>query len=444
MTELKFDFSEPQKRFMKAKETYVLYGGARGGGKSWSLRVKLLLLALKYPGISMLLLRRTFPELRENHIIPMQKLYHGLANYKVSDKVFEFFNGSRLVLGYCATDTDTAQYQGQEYDIICFDEATQFSEQVFFDLTACLRGTNDFPKRVYLTANPGGVGHAWVKRLFIDRDYRASEDPDDYVFIPARVYDNPHLMASSPGYVKRLENLPDNIREAWLNGDWNVFSGQYFTMWRNEIHVVEPFAVPDWWERYSTMDYGRDMFAAYDIAVDEKGRAYVVDEIYQSGLWVDEAAELFNAKWGKRNFSVCYAPPDLWNMHNDTGRSTFEMFANHGIYLYKAKNDRIQGWYDLADWLQPRKDSEGEYANLRIFKNCKNLIRCLPMVQCDEKKVNDVATEPHELTHSPDAIRYWCAGRPYPSALPTDKGERRYIDDEDDGNMGDFLSFGRR
>lgn len=428
---------------MKATESFVLYGGARGGGKSWALRVKLLLLAIKYPGIHMLLIRRTFPDLRENHAIPMQKLYHGIATYKASDKVFEFYNGSRLVLGYCATEMDTTQFSGQEYQIIAIDEATQHTERVFSDLSACMRGGDEsMPHRMYLTANPGGIGHSWVKRLFLDKEYRNSEKPEDYKFIPAKVYDNPHLLKSSPRYVQMLENLPDNIREAWLNGDWNVFSGQYFTMWRNDIHIVEPFAIPTWWERYSAMDYGHDAFACYDIAVDEKGRAYVVDEIFQEGLWVEQAAKLFNQKFKGRNFSVNYAPPDLWHAHNDTGRSTFEMFAEKGIYLYKAKNDRVQGWYDLADWLQPRIDSDGsEYANLRVFKNCKNLIKCLPLIQCDEKKPNDVATTPHDLTHSPDAIRYFVAGRPYPAIVGQDRKGNTY--EYDNSDYADFFSYGR-
>lgn len=399
-TNIQFELTDPQKEFMRATQSFVAYGGARGGGKSWALRKKLMLLGVKYPGIRMLLMRRTFPELRENHILPLQKDLKGIAKYKESDKSFSFVNGSRLVLGYCATDNDVNQYQGQEYDIVCMDEATQFSEYQFGVMMACVRGTNDFPKRMYLTCNPGGVGHAWVKRLFIDKAYKETENPNDYCFIPAKVYDNPFLLESSPKYVEFLENLPEQVREAWLNGDWNVFSGQYFNMWDERVHVMEPIQIPNWWGRFACMDYGRDMFAAYVVYTDEAGRAYVTDEIYQSDLIATEAAKLFKRRFGV-DFAAVYAPPDLWNKSNATGKSTFEYFADEGIYLYKAINDRIQGWYDLSEWLQPYTGTDGKRtANLRIFKNCRNLIRCLPLLQFDEKKVNDVATEPHELTHS--------------------------------------------
>lgn len=398
---MELEFTEPQKAFMKAKSAFVAYGGARGGGKSWALQRKIMLLGIKYPGIRMLLMRRTFPQIRENHILALRVLLDGIAKYKESEKSFTFVNGSRLVCGYCATETDVDQYRGQEYDIICMDEATDFTESQFTAMTACIRGVNNFPKRMYLTANPGGVGHAWYKRLFIDREYRDDEDPNDYTFIPATIFDNPYLLESSPNYLKMLKSIPDEARrEAWLNGRWDVFSGQYFSMWNPDIHVMEPFQIPNWWDRFAAIDYGRDMFAAYEIYTDTEGRAYVTNEIYQKGLIAGEAAKLFKARFGT-NFSVVYAPPDLWNKQNATGSCVFEVFANHGIYFYKARNDRIQGWYDLSEWLNPYIGGDGKMtAKLRIFKNCENLIRCLPLLQFDEKKVNDVATEPHELTHS--------------------------------------------
>ena len=214
---MRLSIPEPQpkqREFFTARERFVAYGGARGGGKSWSVRYKALLLALKYPGIRILILRRTFPELRENHIRPMVAMTKGVARYKESDKTLLFANGSIVIFGYCATDNDVGQYQGNEYDIICMDEATHFTEYQFSTLTASLRGANDFPKRFYLTCNPGGVGHAWVKRLFVDRAFRSSERPEDYRFIAAKLTDNPALMEADPGYAAMLDNLPPGIREA--------------------------------------------------------------------------------------------------------------------------------------------------------------------------------------------------------------------------------------
>ena len=131
----------------------------------------------------------------------------GIATYKDTDKTITFPTGSTIRFGYLDSEADIDQYQGQEYDVIFIDEATHFTELQFRMLTACIRGVNDFPKRMYLSCNPGNVGHAWVKRLFIDREYLPGENPDDYRFIPARVSDNTALLASDSGYVEMLESL---------------------------------------------------------------------------------------------------------------------------------------------------------------------------------------------------------------------------------------------
>ncbi|MEG1850351.1 MAG: phage terminase large subunit, partial [Oscillospiraceae bacterium] len=165
--------NERQKLFLTATTRYIAYGGARGGGKSWAVRCKAKLLAAAYPGIRILMMRRTFPELTENHILPLTVELAGIAVYRSGDRVFAFPNGSRIKFGYCDSEADVGQYQGQEYDVIFIDEATHFTEFQYDNIRACNRGVNAFPKRIYLTCNPGGVGHGWVKRLFIDQKYRA-------------------------------------------------------------------------------------------------------------------------------------------------------------------------------------------------------------------------------------------------------------------------------
>lgn len=236
--------NDKQREFFLARARYVAYGGARGGGKSWAVRKKAQLMALKYGGIKILILRRTFPELRTNHILPLVADLQNVARYKEVDKTIYFPNGSMIIFGYCDTDKDVGHYQGQEYDVIFMDEATHFTEYMFDTLKVCVRGANDFPRRFYLTCNPGGVGHEWVKRLFITRQYRASERPEDYQFIKALVYDNKVLMEKDPEYVRQLENLPDGLREAWLEGSWDVFAGQYFPEFDARVHTCEPFAIP--------------------------------------------------------------------------------------------------------------------------------------------------------------------------------------------------------
>lgn len=411
------NLNERQKLFFKARRRFVAYGGARGGGKTWAVRIKAMLLACRYAGIKILIVRRSFQELRDNHILPLQMELRDLARWKEQEKRFIFPNGSYIRFGYCSAERDVLQYQGQEYDIIFIDEATQLTEFQFQTFKGCLRGANDFPKRMYLTCNPGGVGHAWVKRLFIDRQYVESERPEDYEFIQAKVTDNPVLMKKDPEYINMLRSLPYELREAWLNGSWDIFAGQYFSEWNRDVHVVEPFVIPAWWRRYITIDYGLDMLAAYLIVVDDHDMAYVVQEVYKGrdlgegakGLIVSEAAAEVKALAGNGDIAAYLAPPDLWNARQETGKSVADIFAESGIYLTQTNNDRIDGWMAMHERLHVFEDEQGvQVAKLRIFPQCINLIRTLPQLRYDDKRINDVATEPHELTHGPDAIRGWC------------------------------------
>ena len=172
--------SPRQQEFFRAEAANIAYGGARGGGKSWAMRRKLVMLAMRYPGLKLLLLRRTLPELRANHILPLQRELEGYAAWSSTERAFRFPNGSRLVMGYCDNDSDCAQDQGQEYEVIGFEEATNFEPDWLTFIATCLRTTRtDFTPRIYYTCNPGGPGHAYIKRLFIDRAFRDGEAPQD-------------------------------------------------------------------------------------------------------------------------------------------------------------------------------------------------------------------------------------------------------------------------
>lgn len=421
--------NEKQALFMQADTRFVAYGGARGGGKSWAVRKKAVLLALAHPGIRILLLRRTLPELRENHILPLLTELKGIARFKETEKAFLFPGGSRLRFGYCENEKDVLQYQGQEFDVIFIDEATQFTEYQFITLTACLRGANACPKRMYLTCNPGGVGHAWVKRLFIDKQYRGSEDAREYTFIPARVYDNRVLAEQDPGYVGLLENLPEQLRRAWLDGDWNVFAGQYYREFSEDLHVIDPFPLPRHWRRYFTMDYGLDMLAGYWIAVDEEKNAYVYREIYDGkdlgngheGLTISQALEEIKKRGEGDVIHTALAPPDLWNRRQESGRSVADWFNEGGLALTKTSNERIAGWLAVKEWLRPFRGEGGQMTTrLKIFRSCPNLIRTLPLLRYDERNPNDVAQHPHEVTHAPDALRGFCVY--WTAAAQTPKG----------------------
>ena len=205
-----------QREFLACWKKYIAFGGARGGGKSWAVRCKAKLLALRYPGIRLLLVRRSLPELESNHLTFLRQELAEVAEYRAGEHRFVFGNGSTLQFGYCGRDADLDRYQGAEYDVIFLDEATQLKEQWMRQIAACLRGVNDFPKRIYYTCNPGGPGHGYIKRLFIDRRYEPGEDPEDYAFIPARVTDNAVLLERQPEYIRQLEALPPKLRRAWL------------------------------------------------------------------------------------------------------------------------------------------------------------------------------------------------------------------------------------
>ena len=395
-----------QKEFMMATAKYVAFGGARGGGKSWSVREKAKRLAIKWAGIKILIIRKTYTDLRDNHILPLRAdLPDALAPYKETDKAFVFRNGSRIKCSYFANDADALQYQGQEYDVIFLEEATQFSEMVFNVLKACLRGANSFPKRMYLTCNPDGIGFLWVKRLFVSRDYLEGEKPEEYMFIQSLVDDNEILMRMNPDYVEQLNSLPEDMRKRWRYGSWDVAEGQYFGEFDRRIHTCEPFDVPREWRRYISIDYGLDMLAVYWIAVDSGRNCYVYREFCEPNLRISSAAQaiLERTPEGEVIYATL-APPDLWNRSQETGKSKALIFGESGLSLTRSNNDREAGWLAIKELL--KQDEEGN-ARLHIFSTCPKLIKNLPELLRDPKHPTDTANEPHEITHSPDALRYF-------------------------------------
>ena len=281
-------------------------------------------------------MRRTYPELQSNHIEPMLKLIRPeLASYNGSLHTIYFVNGSVIHFGHWAGEESELEYNGQEYDWVFLDEATQFTWRAFQFLGGLLRGVNDFPKRMYVTCNPGGVGHRWVKRLFIDREFitgrdnpEENENPDDYVFIPATVEDNAALLKSSPGYLRMLSAMPENLSRAYRYGDWDSLGGNYFPELSEAVHVSPVFSIPRHWKRYRAFDYGLDMFACAWFAVDEQGRSWMYREFSQSGLIVQEAARAMLERTlpGER-IEVTFAPPDMWSRQKDSGRTMAEIFS---------------------------------------------------------------------------------------------------------------------
>jgi phage terminase large subunit len=257
---------------------------------------------------------------------------------------------------------------------------------------------------MYLTCNPGGIGHSWVKRLFVDRDFRNGEDPRQYKFIPARVYDNPILTNADPEYVRSLESLPPRLRDAWLHGRWDVFEGQFFPEFDRAIHVVHPSLIPSELNEFVAFDYGFDMLAVLLIGIDADGNAWVTRETCRSGLTLSAAARQIEEliRGAKPSFAVC--SPDLWNRRQDSGLSGAEIMQRAAVLppMCPADDRRVAGWRALREYLSPSPS----HPFIRISSDCTELIECLPALLCDPNKVEDASGEPHRITHAPEALRY--------------------------------------
>ena len=422
--------SERQREFFLSRARHTAYGGARGGGKSWAMRRKFILLALRYPGLNLLLLRRTLPELRENHLIPMQRELYGFAVYNSAERVFRFPNGSRIKLGYCDTMQDVYQYQGQEYAVIGLEEATHFTEEQMRFLTTCNRTTRkDFSPRMYYTCNPGNVGHAWVKRLFIDRLYAESENPNDYLFIPARIYDNKVLLDADPNYIRQLEALPEELRRAHLDGDWDVHAGQYFREFSRDRHVIEPFEIPSWWRRFRSMDWGyNDPCCVLWHAVDGENRVYTYRELYVRETRAGEVAAMVLELSRGESISYTVASPDMWQKRGAVlsgaggfeGETLAELFTSSGLSLTPADNSRVPGWNRVRDFLAAAPDGR---PNWLCFSDCRNLIRQLPALQFDQHNREDAADGDD---HAPEALRYALMSRPHAGKQPIIRKAKAY------------------
>ena len=401
--------NKKQAEFFASRKRYTAYGGARGGGKSWALRRKLVALCLRYSGLKSLLIRRSYAELKANHLGQFIDEYGEFIRYSEGDKCIIFPNGSKIFFGYCSSDRDVLRYQGQEYDVVAIDEATQLTEYQFSIFGACVRGVNDFPKRIYLTCNPGGVGHAWVKRLFIDRDFRGGENPDDYLFIQAFVTDNEVLLESDAEYVGRLKSLSPKLRDAWLYGKWDVFEGQFFSEFDHETHVCLRRELPENAKYFLAFDYGFDMLAALLMCVGGEGKIYVADELCVPGLTLSEAAGRIVGAFANFRPEYAVASPDLWNRRQDSGLSGFEiMQRTPGMPPMIAADDRrIPGWRVVREYLG---GSEGE-VRLKICSECTELIHSMTSLLCDKSRAEDAASEPHSVTHAPEALRYGLMSR---------------------------------
>lgn len=443
--------SDKQYRFLTAETMHVGFGGARGGGKSWAVRTKAKILSAAYKGIKILIVRRTYPELINNHINPLREELYGIASYNKSEKVFTFLNGSTIKFGYCNNDKDLDQYQGAEYDVIFLDEATQLKEEWIKKIIACVRGVNSFPKRVYYTCNPGGVSHGYFKRLFIDKKYEAGENPEDYVFIQALVTDNKALMAAQPDYIKQLEALPPKIRDAWLYGRWDIYEGQFFEDFRDTpdldlclkagitpeeayrqrrfTHVIEPFNIPMGWNIMRSYDFGYNKpWSLGYWAIDYDGVMYRIMDVYgwngtpdEGNKWTPDEQFKYIADLERqhpllkgRKMIDSVADPAIWD--RSRGESVAETAMRYGIYFTPGDNERIAGWMQFHYRLQFDKNG---YPRMYFFNTCETSRRTIPLMMYSETHPEDIDTKLED--HCPDEIRYAVMSRPIKPIIAEEK-----------------------
>ena len=416
--ELKFSelagFQPKQLEFDKAvwKNKYIFCGGSAGSGKSYFLRweaIKLLLYyagKYKLSGVRVGLFCEDYPALKDRHLAKIQfELPAWLGSYNKSDHDFtlnkEFGSG---VISFRNLD-DPSKYLSSEFAAICVDELTKNPREMFDFLSMRLRWPGISDPKFIGASNPGGAGHGWVKKLWIDRDFSGETfDPTEFTFVPAKYSDNKYLDKS---YEKQLASLPEKLRKAYMDGDWNVFAGQFFSEFRTGLHTCEPFEVPETWQTVIGLDYGyakpsAAMWIAYDQAFDT---FYITREIYGIGKTYADFAQEIGAVEDRCRLII--ADPAIFAKKDSPNSGASEMLKVLKDYkIYPANNDRVIGWGRLREALQTYEMNGEKKAKLRIFNTCKNLIRTLPeLVYSDIKtKVEDLDSDSDD--HCADATRY--------------------------------------
>ena len=437
----------------------LLYGGARGGGKTSFLLGDFLQDVDVGPGWSGILFRRTYPELEEA-IKQSKEIYSPLgATYKVSERTWHFPSGATLKMRHLDTEADADLYQGHEYPWIGYDELGNWPDLKAYDkLTACCRSTDPkvMRKRIRASANPGGPGHHAVKAYFIEHaplgfQRIVGEHGKTRMFIPAKLTDNQILMTVDPDYINRLRSLGSKeLVKAWLEGDWNVVTGSYFPEFSISKHVIEPFSIPSHLMTFRCADWGSTKpFAVYWVAVSDgsiqippdpfappgsygrlipKGALIVFREFYgcvpgkpNTGLkWPAARVAQGILARDREGERVSYSVMDPSAFKEDGGPSHGEVFARNGVWFRPADNSRLAGWGQVRARLcgddgDPDVDEGVGTPMLYIFNTCPHLIRTLPALQHDKDDPEDCNSEGED--HPPDALRYGCMSRPWTRTL---------------------------
>ena len=435
----------PQEDFLASSEQEVLYGGAAGGGKSYAMVAD----PVRYfsnPKSNMLLVRRSTEELRE--LISVSKdLYPKAipgAKFLEREKTWIMPGGATLWMSYLDKDDDVSRYQGQAFNWIGFDELTQWSSPYAWNYMRTRLRTSTgtgLPLIQRATSNPGGPGHAWVKKMFIDPaphneafwavDHETGEQlvwPSNskYAkdhglvgtpmlkrrFIPANLFDNPYL-ADDGMYEANLLSMPEHLRRQLLEGDWDIAEGAAFPEFNRKTHVIEPYDIPDNWTKFRAADYGYSSYTGIIwFAVDPSDDKLVVyRELYVSKVLAEDLADMvLEAEYGEK---IRYGVLDssLWHKRGDTGPSIAERMINKGCRWRPAdrsRGSRVSGKNEIHRRLQV--DHDTEEPRMVFFNNCKKVIEQLPVIPLDKRNSEDVDTNSED--HLYDALRYGVMTRP--------------------------------
>lgn len=408
-----------QEHVLRIRAKEILFGGARGGGKSEVgevivSRPAMTMKVQKYRG---LVLRETAQDLAD--WIDRARIKYEGSGAKIAGNppVFRWPWGSKIFTGHLKDDRSVGKYLGREFQRIVIEELTQIKQlDLYMKLLGSARSTiPGLSARMFATTNPGGPGHYWVKERFIDPAPPGAfiRDPDTglhRVFIKSRVQDNPYLLLGDPGYVAYLMGLPEKLRRAWLDGDWDVLEGQYFTEWRESVHVVRPHEYPigEHWALYRVIDggYYPDPCVCLWIA----SPPYGPDVIYREKHWYrtlpeDVAADIKRLSAHEEGqIRSTIGDPAMWA--HKSGPSEAEGFLKAGVAIIPADNSRVPGWLQVHEVLSEHDDGR---PGLVIYDTCRDTIKSIPAMVHDDTNPADVAE--HPLDHWADCVRYYSMSR---------------------------------
>lgn len=412
--------------FWRFKGRYRIVKGSRASKKSKTAALWYIVNMMAYKQANTLVVRQVYSTLKDSCYTELKWAINrlGVSKYwkcKESPLEMEYIPTGQKIYFRGMDDPLKLTSITVEVGYLCWvwiEEAYQIAdEKAFNTLDESIRGyippETGLWKQITMTFNPWSRTH-WIKRRFFDKV------DDDILALTTNYMCNEWLDASD---MKLFEDMkrdsPDRYKVAGL-GEWGIDGLIFFPEFSERDHIITPFTIPKEWRIYRTLDYGMDMLACYWIAVDTAGNGYVYRELYEgrdngkgkdgAGHIISDAAQrIKEMSPPDEEVYLTLAPPDLWNRRQESGRSVADIFAEYGIDLTRTSNDRLDGWAATHEWLKVRTNEFGELQpKLRIFRTCVNLIRCLPELQYDEKRVNDAANEPHEITHAPDALRGFC------------------------------------